>query len=313
MRALVLRAVVALAVLVGASSARADKNDLTLERLIGPPSMPGVINDPSSIAVQTQFRSLMSELGVVMAPHLLSPADTLGWSGFQLSFEPAFTQISDKADYWRLGVRNVSGGFLPTLTVMARKGLWLPFPAVEMGVGGTYLLDSQMYALQVYMKIGIHEGYHRFPLPSIGVRGAVSHIFGASQVDMTIVSVDASISKSFGIAGTLKLDPYFGGNALLNITRSQVIDTTPMIDAYRQGPGSLDLNANTTFPDPDTIVRWRIFVGLRLVYWKIALTAEFNYTLCNDSGSNCTRANPTKITDRSDGQSQVTFSGSAFF
>ena len=56
-----------------------------------------------------------------------------------------------------------------------------------------------------------------------------------------------------------------------------------------------------------------MFLGFRLVYWKLALTFEFDYTLCNNTGSNCTKDNPTKITDRSDGQAQVTFSGSVFF
>ncbi len=299
--------------LAGAGRAAADKNDFTLERLIGPPSMPGAVNDPSSIAVQSRYRSLMSEMGLVMSPKFATPADTLGWSGFQMSFDAGFNQISSKADYWQQGVNKVTGDYLTTLSVFARKGIWLPLPSFELGAGGSYLLDSGMYALQVYAKFGLQEGFHGWVLPSFAVRGAVSHLFGSSQVDMTIASVDASISKQFGIAGVLRIDPYLGANALFNIVRSQVIDTTPNIDAYKQGPMGLDLNANTTFPDQDTIVRWRLFVGFRLVYWKMALTFEYDYTLCNDTGSNCGKANPTKITDLSLGQSQVNISGSVIF
>jgi hypothetical protein len=315
-----MRATLALAgLLATAGAASADQNDLTLERLIGMPSMPGVINDPSTIIQQSQFRSLMSELGVVMSPKFLSPADTLGWSGFQLSFDTSFTQISNKADFWQKGVSQVSGGFLPTISVFARKGLWLPLPSIEIGAGGTKLLDSEMYALQLYIKFALHEGFHHHDdwlgviMPSIAVRGAVSHLFGSTQVDMTVISVDASLSKSFGIAGVLKLDPYLGANVLLNIVRSGVIDTTPNVDAFKQGPQGPDLNANTTFPDPDTIVRWRLTAGFRLVYWRVALTGEFSYILCNDTGSSCGVQNPTKITDRSDGQAQLSFSASMIF
>src|SRR5581483_7918634 len=289
-----MRATLALAVLLAcAAPASADQNDFTLERLIGPPVVPGTINDPSTIAIQSSYRSLMSEMGVVMSPKFLSPADTLGWSGFQLSFDTSFTAISNKADYWQKGVEKVSSGFLPTISVFARKGLWLPLPSIEIGAGGTKLLDSEIYALQLYIKFALHEGFHHHDswlgviMPSIAFRGAVSHLFGSSQVDMTIISVDASISKSFGIAGVLKLDPYLGANVLLNIVRSGVIDTSPNVDAFKQGPMGVDLNANTTFLDQDTIVRWRLFAGFRLVYWKFALTGEFAYTLCNDSGGDC--------------------------
>jgi hypothetical protein len=75
----------------------------------------------------------------------------------------------------------------------------------------------------------------------------------------------------------------------------------------------LDLNANTTFPDQDTIIRWRVFFGARLVYWKLALTIEYDYTLCNDTGTNCAKENQAKITDLSDQQSQFSFSASVFF
>lgn len=312
MRLHLLRAVVAL-LLVG-GTARADRNDLTLERIIGMPATPGATIDPT-LAQQTQFRSLMSELGVVMSPRMLSPADTLGWSGFQLSFESSFTQISNNADFWKNGVQNVSGSFLPTISLFARKGLWFPLPSFEIGAGGTYLIASEMYALQVYAKWALHEGFHSWPLPSIAVRGAVSHLFGSTQVDMTIASVDVSLSKAIGIAGVVRLEPYLGANALFNIVRSQVIDTTPNVDAFKQGPMGLDLNSNTTFPDEDTIIRWRLFFGFRLTYWHLALTGEYTYTLCNDTGSGCGQDKPaaTKPVDRSDGQSQINFSGSVIF
>ena len=304
------RGALALLLLVGSTRlAQADRNDFTLERLIGPPAIPGAFNDPNGkIPLLSQFRSLMSEMSVVMAPKLLAPADTLGWSGFHFSFDSTFTQVDNKADYWKKGVKDVSSGFLPTVSLMARKGIWAPAPSFELGAGLTYLVDSTIFALQAYAKFGIHEGFHNYPVPSIALRVAASRLLGTNQVDMTIISSDLSVSKSFGLGGSVKLDPYLGANLLVSIIRSQVIDTTPGVDAYKQGPMSTDLNANTTFPDPDAILRWRLFTGLRLVWSYVAVAAEFSYTLCNDTGLDCRHDSPTAISDRSDGQAQLSLS-----
>ena len=302
-----------LAVAAATGDARADRNDLTLERIIGMPATPGTFNDPSDPVRQTQYKSLMSELSLVMAPKALAPSDTLGYSGFQIAFETSFTQISNTADFWQKGVENVSGSFLPTIGVMARKGIWLPLPGFEIGAGAVKLIDSNMYAVQGYAKLALHEGFHDWPIPSLAVRGAVSHLLGASQVDLTVVSVDASVSKSFGIGGTVTLDPYLGAGVLLSFVRGQVIDTTPNVDAFQQGPNSNDVNANTTFPDPDTIVRWRLFGGFRLLYAFLAFTGEFAYTFCNDTAGSCGKIDMTKVTDRSGGQAQINFSGSLLF
>ena len=313
MRALTVGLCVLAAATTASSTARADRNDLTLERIIGPPAAPGTFNDPTDPTRQTMYKSLMSELGVVIAPSALAPADTLGYSGFQLAFESSFTQISSNQDFWQKGVENVSGGFLSTISVMARKGIWLPLPGFEIGAGATKVIDSSMYAVQGYAKLALHEGFHDWPIPSLALRGAVSHLLGSSQVDLTVVSVDATVSKSFGIAGTVTLDPYVGAGTLLGIVRGQVIDTTPGVDAFTDGPMSNDINSNTTFPDPDTIVRWRIWAGFRLVYAFLALTGEFVYTFCNDTAGNCNKMDATKVTDRSGGQAQINFSGSFLF
>jgi hypothetical protein len=287
--------------------ARADQNDLTLERIIGPPPVPGAVNDPS-ISQQSQYRSLMSELSTVLAVPVLSPADTLGLSGFHLSLDTSFTQVSSSADYWKNGVENVSGNYLSTITVFARKGLWAPAPAFEIGAGGTKLLSSNMAALQLYLKLALHEGYHSWPIPSFAFRAAVSHLLGANQINLTMLSLESVTSKSFGLGGVAKLDPYIGFGVLFSWARSQVIDTTPGVDAYQQGPSGPDLNANTTFPDQDTIARWRLFGGLRFVWTVLALQAEFLYTLCNSTGRDCGRDDPTRIVDLSGGQAQFSLS-----
>ena len=93
---------VALAVLLSAlgaaaapGRARAGDNDLVLSRL-------GSINAGGDDVIPNNqlFRSLVSELGVVLAPKFLSPSDTMGYSGFQFSAELAHNSIHNGASYW---------------------------------------------------------------------------------------------------------------------------------------------------------------------------------------------------------------------
>jgi len=60
MRALTVGLCVLAAATLTASTARGDRNDLTLERIIGPPATPGMFNDPTDPARQTMYKSLMS-------------------------------------------------------------------------------------------------------------------------------------------------------------------------------------------------------------------------------------------------------------
>jgi len=250
---------------------------------------------------QSRFRSLMSELGVVVAPRLVTPADTLGFAGFQFSAELGVTQINASRDYWD-GVSAVNpanrtamrpDGYLTTVGGYARKGLWLPVPAIEVGGGFLNVLGSSMFALQAYAKIALHEGFHGWALPSLAVRGAVSQLVGTDQVDMTVSSVDVVISKAFSVGGTARLEPFLGWNMLFIDARSGVIDATPSCDAFalqntpaggtppspscpamQQGKGD-DLKANFTFPRQDVITRQRISGGFKMKLAVLFLAAAY--------------------------------------
>jgi hypothetical protein len=269
--------------------ALADDNDLVVGRLgtvindgMGQPI--DVIGDP------VLFRSLASELGVVMAPRLVEPADTLGFSGFQFAADLAFTSINNRQPYWRVlesspdpaatAPVDHGGGTMTSFGAFVRKGIWLPLPSFEVGTGVVHLLGSNHWAGQFYAKFALHEGFHDLPLPSVAVRGAVSRVFGTDQIDLTVPSIDVSVSKHIGINGTFNLAPFAGWNWLLIVPRSEVIDKTPNIDP-RDDPD--DSNLNFTFPDQDTILRQRFFGGVKLNYYVFALTLEANFALAGSS------------------------------
>lgn len=281
-------------------------NDFSLECLLATRAA-GVSSEPTLIE-QTRYRSLVSEMSAVLALPVLEPADTVGFSGFHFSLDSSITSISNNADYFsgkNAGVRNVSGPALATLGVMLRKGVWMPvppLPSVELGFGAANVLNSGIFALNGFLRLAIHEGYHKFPVPSIAFRAAVSRIAGTPQIDLTLISADMVISKAFGVAGTFTLEPYLGGGAIFSIARSQVIDTAPTIDLYR-GPippagmtGSpfddpnariVALNQKITFPNQKDIIRWRAFAGVQMHYAILAITAGFTFIGAGfDNGGN---------------------------
>jgi hypothetical protein len=306
----------------GVRSARAGKHDLALINLCNPANPPaGVLRDqvPECSWVQrdpgtgkitglirdagadSRFRSLMSELGVVVAPRLQTPADTLGFAGFQFSAELGLTKISNNQKFWN-GVSGVNPAndtarpdpYVTTVGGFVRKGMWLPLPAFEFGAGVLNVLGSGMFALQGYAKLALQEGFHDWPLPSVAIRGSASQLLGTDQVDLTVMGLDVLISKAFSIGGTARFEPFGGWNLLFIDARSGVIDATPSCDAYQlatAAPGSPapsgycppkqvgtaeDYSANFTFPRQDLITRQRFFGGFKLKLSVLFLVAEYD-------------------------------------
>jgi hypothetical protein len=341
-------------IVMSAGAALAGKNDLQLINLCRPGSpAAGTLGGPvaecswvrrdgaghiTGVAMdadaQSRFRSLMSELGVVIAPRLVTPADTLGYAGFQFSAELGFTKINRDQAYWD-GVEGVKpenpsfsrpDSYLTTVGGFVRKGMWLPLPAFEFGAGAVSILGSGMYALQGYAKLALLEGFHGWALPSLAVRGSASHLLGTDQVDLTVFGFDVLISKAFSIGGTARFEPFVGWNFLFIDARSGVIDATPSCDAVAQhaarvgdAPPSAycapaqnatwdDLNANFTFPQQDLITRQRWFGGMKLKLSVLFVAGEVDVI---PAGRSHDRMQPGGAADLSG--TQQTFSLSAGF
>jgi len=275
---------VLLAVLLAPGAAAADVNDLVLGRLTNR------IDADTIIPQNAELRSLSSQLGVVLAPHLLTPADTLGFGGFQLTVDYAATTIDPNASYWRArigspdpdGAGGVAHGpeMLGTFGFFARKGFWFPVPSFEIGAGAVHLIDSRIWTGQLYAKLALHEGYAGLPIPSLAVRGGVSRMMQQRELDLTVASVDVTLSKHLGIGGTWRLDPFIGGNVLLIVPRSEVIDPTPQIDPLVD---KMDSDRSFVFSDQDNILRNRLFFGVKLQYYVVQLTLEASFALAGKS------------------------------
>jgi hypothetical protein len=302
------------------------------------------------------FRSLMSELGVIFAPNILSPAATRGFAGFNFSVEMGLTTVNSKNNantnsagnpgdspthwYWRAAesvdanafadnnisnpaaISRIESGLppslAPTVSIMVRKGLWLPVPSFELGAGVTHLIGSSMFAGVATAKLALHEGFQDFPLPAFAVRGSASHVFGGQGFHMTSIGLDGSISKHFGIASTFNMTPYLGYQLLWIIADSEVLDATPDIDSFGSSmagatnPYQLvqcsgqDCNSVFTFIDQADIVRHRIFAGVRINFYLVSLLVDYSYVMAgatSDVGS--ITGNPTK--DESGAQHKISF------
>jgi hypothetical protein len=308
-------------------AASADDNDLVLNRLATRVT-DGSGNLMTVVPQNLELRQLSSQLGVVLAPHLLTPADTLGFGGFQLTVDYSTTTIDSRQSYWRAlqgspdpaGNANVAhgAGSMSTVGFMARKGLWFPVPSLEVGGGAVHLIDSHTWTGQLYTKFALHEGYHQLPVPSLAVRGAVSRMMNQRELDLTVASVDVMLSKHWGIGSTWRLDPYGGWNALMIVPRSEVIDPTPNIDPLVDPNDTL---LNFVFKDQDVIVRHRVFFGVKMQYYVFQLTVEAVLALAGSSVDDrsgtsdpCTASSMTTSCDaKDDTASQRTLSMSAGF
>jgi len=335
---------IALCSLAVAGTAVAGRNDLKLGNLcpqdysaaLGAQECRWVQRDASGrvtgVAIdsdgRSNFRSLMSELGVVLAPRIPMPADTIGFAGFSVSGELGLTRISNNKSFWN-GVSAVSpqspnsarpDSTLTTVGVFLRKGIWFPAPSFELGGGVVNLLDSQMLSWQGYAKFALHEGFHDLPFPSLAVRAAVSYLTGTDQVSLKTSSIDVLLSKGFGVLKTVRIEPFGGWSLLLIKASGNPIDFTPLCDASaaaQASPGQAvsgcataqsgkrdDFNANDKFPSEDIITRYRVMGGAKLKFGVLAVIAQYELYLAGNSRD----ANGVSAVDQSGQQSAFSLS-----
>jgi hypothetical protein len=280
-----------LTIVASTSLSQAEENDLVLSRLATRVTDGGG-RLMSVVPQNLEFRALASQLGVVLAPRMMTPADTLGFGGFQLSVDTSSTAIDSGAAYWRAraGSPDAAGaggvahgpGQLSTTGFYVRKGMWFPLPSFELGAGAVLLNGSRTWAAQFSAKFAIHEGYHDLPIPSVAIRGSVSRMMNQRELDLTIPSVDVVVSKHVGVAGTWSVDPFAGYNLLMIVPRSEVIDPTPGIDPLKMGSQS-DIALNFVFRDQALILRHRLSAGAKFKYSIAALTVEAQYGFAGSS------------------------------
>ncbi len=256
------------------------------------------------------FRSLSSEIGTLMAPKPVDPADSLGLSGFAVAYDLSINTIGNDKGYWT-ATTSGPNKVVPTMQVYGRKGLW---PGVEIGAGATHLFDSNMWALGGYGKIALHEGFHHLPIPSIAIRFAGSQLLGAKDLKLSMLTPGIEVSHVFGLGKTFNITPYVGYEALLILASSTVVDATPNCDEFPDGynedacdPGNT--TSEFVFKRQDVIVRHRPYLGARFIFSVLRFTFEAMFVPPGRSEATLDEAGTSEtVKDGSTFQQQYTFS-----
>lgn len=211
---------------------------------------------------QEAFASLAKEYGMIFAPSLVAPAETMGINGFQFNIQVGLHAINASEDYWTRAVEDGDpSDFMSTVRLDVRKGLPYSF---EVGMNATYLVESELWAFGGMLKWALNESVDAFPV-DIAVRGSVNRVVGSPQIELTTVGLDAVLGKSFGVGGVANLSPYIGYSPVWTFARSGVIDGTP-------GNGE-DLQNSFVFAEEEAVLH-RFLVGTRVMLGGFNLTPE---------------------------------------
>jgi hypothetical protein len=215
-------------------------------------------NDLACRPDNVAFRNLISDLGFAIAPNGFHPAHTTGYGGFALTFETSLSKVNADASslasdgtmtkYWQQGTRGAidpaTKSYPPTnknpdsilgvYSLKARKGL--PFGFELMGQLG-WVGSTSLWVLGADLRWSPFEGFRTGPLgvvPDIAVGGGVRTLTGTSKFSLTVVGVDAQISKPIPIANQTTITPYVGYQRLYIFGDASVMDATPNVDALNQ-------------------------------------------------------------------------------
>lgn len=277
------------------------------------------------------FARLVAQYGAAVAPTAMHSARTTGYGGFELAIEGAYTTIDSSASYWKLGTEGVQEpstkyfstqnvnppGALQLYTFKIRKGF--PF-GLELTANFGYLAQSSIFTLGADVRWSLFEGFRTgVPafFPELAAGGSVRTITGTDQMQLTVASVDAQLSKPFPIAGTVVLTPWLGYQFLRIFGDSGLVDLTPNTDAlnycgysgtntpatpdptkkgYHDGQPICtkgtngDFN-NTTVFAPARLNRHRIVAGLQLRVQMARLGVQFMYDVADPGSANALDSN----------------------
>ena len=216
-----------------AASAQAAANDLRLFLLGHPDPLPctrcdgspGDVPEPGTPGAQARFHRLASTLGLAFVPPFQETAGTIGQAGFEVGFSSSEAFLRIDAGSWpTVGTQAQAAApnvlVLPTVTI--RKGLG---GSLELGAAVSWLVNSQMTALSAELRWAPVDGIAS--APDIALRAFATRLIGTQDLDLALGGADFMLSKSFGVAGTLKLQPYGTAGITLINALSNVVDFKP--------------------------------------------------------------------------------------
>lgn len=332
--------------------ASAEPMDLALERLVTNPSCrtaDGAFPNPAAPLDPTNptwcepdnvaFKKLVNQLGFAFAPTAMHSARTTGYGGFDVSVEGDYTKISSGESYWKLGTqgsvdastnrhatRNSSpDSLLQLYSVKIRKGFGFGLEVAGM-VG--FMPKTSLVGGGADVRLSLLEGFRTGIvgiLPDVALGGGVRTITGTAQLQLTVASLDAQISKPLAIQDSSILTPWVGYQHLWMFGDSGLVDLTPGTDAQgycgyagTNAPGNpdpnkkvfdgqpictaaggnahIDFNNNAVF-DHVRLERHRLLVGANYRYEMVMVGAEFITDLTSPADAQSSKEDKADLKD----------------
>jgi len=142
---------------------------------------------------QTQFNTLVEELGTAVAYNPVAPAESMGITGFDLGVIVTGVELDEQV--WNQVVSDGSApSTLPLAKLVVRKGL--PF-GIDLGLNYTSVPDSNVKIVGGEVRKSLLEG--STVLPAISLSLHTSSLDGVDDLDIKTYGVDVGVSKGFAI------------------------------------------------------------------------------------------------------------------
>ncbi len=260
------------------------------------------------------FKQLMNQWGFAFAPTAMHSARTTGFGGFHFSIEADLTKIDSGASYWRNGTQGKVDPSTKQASVINTSPpdvlqLWnakirksFGFGLELTGVVG-FMPKTSIISGGADVRMSLLEGFRQgLPgiIPDIAVGGGVRTITGTPEFQLTVVGLDAQISKPLPIADSSIITPFIGYQYLWIFGDSGLIDLTPATDPVGycnyggqnvpgnadpnktvydgqpvcRGGSPLDFNNNTVFQKA-RLERQRLIFGLNYRYEMVMIGGAF--------------------------------------
>jgi hypothetical protein len=227
------------------SGASAKEMDITTHRLFD--------GDVADVAgADARWGQLMTQLGGVVEPLTLTPANTLGMSSFYFGFETGVSNLASDQDYWRLGTEggaqadDINGNqFVQSAMTYSRAMFRKGFPfGVDLGIGAGHVYNSSLFLWSGDVKIGLFEGWVRklpAAIPDIALHGFITAVTGDHEFTLTVPGGGIIVSKPIVIGQTLILTPMVhariswtvADSAIVNVIESPTGDGRYVYDRIR--------------------------------------------------------------------------------
>jgi len=155
--------------------------------------------DISKLGGQAEFRNLSEDLGSALSYKAISPAESMGVTGFDVGVELTSTKLAKSAPLWKtLTGTEMSNVYFPKLHVT--KGLPLD---IDIGAFASTIPTTGINLFGGELKYAVLPG--SVAMPAVAIRGSLTKLSGVKQLALDTKSLDVSISKGFAM-----FTPYAG-------------------------------------------------------------------------------------------------------